>query len=81
MSVLSQVVSAIKELTDAVNKMNDKSPWLNQKQAYNRIGVAQATFNSLVDEGVIPKHTLDKYGIAITRYHADELDQWLLKQK
>ncbi|GAK32034.1 hypothetical protein WOSG25_250050 [Weissella oryzae SG25] len=81
MSVLSQIVSAIKELTESVNKMNSKSPWLNQKQAYERIGISQNSFKSLVEHNVIPKHTLDKYGIAITRYHSDEIDNWLLKQK
>ncbi|MFL2044366.1 hypothetical protein [Weissella hellenica] len=49
---------------------------MNKQQAQDYVNLGKQAFQKLVDDKVIPVHTLDTHGLSrLERYNRDELDQ------
>ena len=70
------LVEAVLSISDKLDIQDNGRHWMNKQQAQVYVNLGKQAFQKLVDDGVIPVHSLDDHGLArLERYNRDELDE------
>lgn len=70
------LVGAVQLIADRLETKDNGRQWMNKQQAQAYVNLGKQAFQKLVDDKVIPVHSLDSHGLArLERYNRDELDQ------
>lgn len=70
------LVGAVQLIADRLETKDNGRQWMNKQQAQVYVNLGKQAFQKLVDDKVIPVHSLDSHGLArLERYNRDELDQ------
>lgn len=74
----SALVKTMQSLVDRLDESSNGREWMNKKQAQNHVNLGKQAFQKLVDDNVIPAHSLDNHGLArLERFNRTELDNAL----
>ncbi|WEY49259.1 hypothetical protein P3T51_05925 [Weissella confusa] len=74
----SALAKAMQSLADRLDASSGGRQWMNKKQAQNYVNLGKQAFQKLVDDNVIPVHSLDNHGLArLERFNRTELDNAL----
>ena len=70
------LVEAVLSISDKLDIQDNGRHWMNKQQAQVYVNLGKQAFQKLVDDKVIPVHSLDDHGLArLERYNRDELDE------
>lgn len=70
------LVDAVLMIADRLETSDHERHWMNKQQAQDYVNLGKQAFQKLVDDKVIPVHSLDSHGLSrLERYNRDELDQ------